>query len=96
MKILLEYLYYIVLYQHFVNDILHSKVDGVFKGIDYNPTFKNNHFIDAAIYPIEGAEVKAFRGANDALGSMFLKFKNRSELNEALNHQDEWLHIKVE
>lgn len=80
----------------YVNDILHSKVDGVFKGIDYNPFFKSNHFIDAAIYPIEGTKVKVFKGANDAVGSLFLKFNNRSELNDALNHQGDWLKVVVE
>ena len=77
----------------YVNDILHSKVDGVFKGIDYNPTFKKDHFIDAAIYPIEGAGVKAFRGANDAVGSLFLKFRNREELKDYIDYKENYVEV---
>lgn len=66
----------------YVNDILHVKKDGVFGGVEYDESFKKNHLIDVAIYPIIGERVRSFRGANDAIGSIFLKFKNKDELSE--------------
>ena len=66
----------------YVNDILHVKKDGVFGGVEYDESFKKDHLIDVAIYPIIGERVRSFRGANDAIGSIFLKFKNKDELSE--------------
>lgn len=65
----------------YVNDILHLKDDGIFHGVKYDESFKATHLIDVAVYPTVGERVRPFRGANDAIGSVFLKFNNNDELN---------------
>ena len=66
----------------YVNDILHASEDGLFQGIEYDASFKSEHVIDEAVYPAPGSQVRAFRGANDAVGSVFIKFNNREEMKE--------------
>ena len=68
----------------YVNDIVHSLNAGTFQGIRYDETFKSNHVISEAIYPSTGDHVKAFHGANNAIGSIFIKFVNREECDEII------------
>ena len=71
----------------YVNDILHSSLDGIFAGVYYDEEFRLNHVIDEAIYPSVNSQIRAFRGANDAVGSVFLKFKNREEMKEYMTNK---------
>ena len=71
----------------YVNDILHSEKAGHFQGVKYDEMFKMGHLLDEAIYPEAGSKVYAFRGANDAIGSLFLKFENRDIMNDYINNK---------
>lgn len=77
----------------YVNDIVHSNRDGRFSKVDYSKTFKQAHFISEAIYLTEGDHVELFRGANNAVGSVFLRFNSRKEVEEHIINHDN--HIKV-
>ena len=79
----------------YVNDILHSDVSGTFQGIEYNESFRRDHIIGEAIYPETGATVETFKGANNAIGSLFLRFQTSEELEHAITHQREWLKVVV-
>lgn len=79
----------------YVNDILHASGDGVFNGIEYDAQFKLDHFINEAIYPAIGSSIRSFRGANDAVGSVFLKFQNREEMNNYLNNRSSLIKVKT-
>ena len=80
----------------YVNDILHSLKAGTYQGITYDESFKQEYVISEAIYPIRGAKVEAFRGANNAVGSVFLKFANREECNEKIKNLSDYRKVKVE
>lgn len=73
----------------YVNDIVHSLYAGTYQGIEYDEQFKKEHLISEAIYPAAGDHVEAFHGANNAIGSIFLKFSSRKELNEILPYMSE-------
>ena len=77
----------------YVNDIVHSNISGEFQEIRYNKAFKDKHVISEAIYPAKGKKVNAFHGANNAIGSIFLKFTNREEADKILCEIDK--HIKI-
>lgn len=79
----------------YVNDIAHSLKAGTFQGIIYDDTFKQNHVISEAIYPSIGDHVEAFHGANNAVGSIFLKYSSRDELNEILPIMSEKVKVMV-
>ena len=80
----------------YVNNIAHSLMAGTYQGICYDDTFKQNHVISEAIYPSIGEHVEAFYGANNAVGSIFLKFASREECDEKKARLSEYIKINVE
>lgn len=80
----------------YVNDIAHSLKAGTYQGISYDDTFKQKHVISEAIYPSIGDKVEAFHGANNAIGSIFLKFASREECDEKKARLSEYIKINVE
>lgn len=79
----------------YVNDIAHSLKAGTFQGICYDDSFKQNHVISEAIYPSVGDHVEAFHGANNAIGSIFLKFANREECDSYTCQLGNYISIQV-
>lgn len=80
----------------YVNDIVHSLKAGTYQCICYEDSFKQNHVISEAIYPSIGDKVEAFHGANNAIGSIFLKFASREECDEKKARLSEYIKINVE
>lgn len=80
----------------YVNDIIHSMKAGTYQGITYEETFRKEHVISEAIYPTVGSKVEAFHGANNAIGSIFLKFANREECDEKKANLSDYIKINVE
>lgn len=77
------------------NLIIHSDKDGIFNGIEISDEFQVMHVRDLFMYVKNGEEVHAFRKANDAIGSLFLYFDTRKEMNYALTNQNEWMKLLV-
>lgn len=77
----------------YVNDIIHSNQGGKFCEVWYDEQFKQKHFISDAVYPKKGDVVEQFCGANNAVGSVFLKFGSHAEANSHIANHDE--NIKV-
>jgi biotin carboxylase len=75
--------------------VLHSDKVGVFKGIEINENLVGE-IIEKEIRVKEGEQVESFAGANNAIGTLFLRFDSREEMDYALNNQREWLKINVE
>ena len=80
----------------YVNDIIHSNVGGKFVRVQYDEPFKEQHFISEAIYPKQGAEVLPFQGANNAVGSVFLRFENRNNVEQHIVNHDNNIKVIVE
>ena len=79
----------------YVNDIVHSLKAGTYQGISYDEAFKQSHVISEAIYPSVGDHVDAFHGANNAIGSIFLKFVNREECHSYASRLGNYISIQV-
>ena len=77
----------------YVNVILHSEKAGIFNKLILNNQFCKKHVIEEELRVKPGESVCTFSGANNAIGSLFLRFNDREELNDALNHQHEWYQI---
>lgn len=80
----------------YVNDIIHSNRAGKFCEVKYDEAFKAKHFVSEAIYPKRGDQVEAFRGANNAVGSVFLRFENREEANKHIANHNSNINVIVE
>lgn len=79
---------------HYSILVLHSDKDGLFKGIDVNDKVKS-HVVETEIRVQSGETVESFSGANNAIGTLFLRFETRNQMNDALSRQKEWLKINV-
>ncbi len=80
----------------YVNDIVHSLTAGTYQGITYDESFLKNHVVSEAIYPSIGDHVEAFHGANNAVGSIFLKFASRGDCDEKKAKLSDYIKIKVQ
>ena len=79
---------------HWSEVILHAPKAGVFAGIEIAPSLKAQ-VIECDLWVKEGDAVEAFHGANDAIGTLVLRFDNKEEMEYAITHQEEWLSIGI-
>ena len=79
----------------YVNDIVHTLYAGTYQGIEYDEQFKNEHVISEAVYPVIGDHVEAFHGANNAIGSIFLKFADRQQCERNLSSLSQYIKVNV-
>ena len=77
------------------NYILHSLESGILESIDIDEDFKEKHIRSIGFTKETGDRIEEFMGANQSLGTLFLQFDTRTELDEALVNQKKWLRIKV-
>lgn len=78
------------------NYILHSNKPGTFVAVDIEPEFQKKHVRDIGLIVKPGDKVVPFTGANNSLGTLFLRFETRKELEDALFEPSSWLKIKLE
>lgn len=80
----------------FVNFIVHSNKDGLLRDVIIDDGFKEKYIIESEIRVKKGSHVEAFKGANNAIGTLFLHFESRGETEVALSRQNEWLKLIVD
>ena len=80
---------------YYVNYIVHSNQDGIFEKAILEEDFKKKHVIEAEIRVTPGDHIETFKGANNAIGTLFLHFDNRQQMEDALNNQNDWLKVAV-
>ena len=80
---------------HWAEVILHAPKAGRFGGIAINPTQKAD-VVEIDVWVKEGDMVETFHGANDAIGTLVLRFEDKEEMEYAITHQSEWLKVIVE
>ena len=79
---------------HWAEVILHAPEAGRFAGLEIASSLKAQ-VIERDLWVKEGDAVEAFRGANDALGTLVLCFDNKEEMEYAITHQSDWLKVNV-
>ena len=79
----------------YVNYIVHSNQDGAFDEAIIDEQFKKDHVIEAEIRVKADEHVETFKGANNAIGTLFLHFENRQQMEDTLTNQSEWLKVVV-
>ena len=80
---------------YYVNYIVHSNLGGIFDEAIIDENFKEKHIIEAEIRINKGDHVETFKGANNAIGTLFLHFDTRAEMKATLSNQKEWLTLIV-
>lgn len=78
---------------HWAEVILHAAGDGVFQGLEVVPELQANA-VEVDLWVKPGDTVHAFRGANDAIGTLVLKFETAEQLDAALKGRTYICHTK--
>lgn len=79
---------------HWAEVILHAPKAGRFAGLEIASSLKAQ-VIERDLWIKEGDAVEAFHGANDAIGTLVLRFDNKEEMEYTITHLSEWLIIKL-
>lgn len=74
--------------------ILHAPKAGTFCGLNISPVLKSN-IIEEDLWVKPGDAVMAFNGANDAIGTVVLRFDDSFEMNEAIHKLNNWLSVSI-
>ena len=77
------------------NYILHSNKPGTFVSIDIDPDFQQKHVRNIGLIVKPGDEVVPFTGANNSIGTLFLRFENRENLDSALSNISKKITINI-
>lgn len=81
---------------YWYQQMLHSDHDGIFQNVDYVSGFKEKHVIEEQLWVSPGDPVEAFYGANNAFGSIFMKFDSQRDLEEFHANPDRYMRVGVE
>lgn len=79
---------------HWAEIILHADKDGIFDHLEIDKTLPAQ-IIEEDLWVKKGETVGSFKGANNAIGTLVLKFNTASELEEAITNQNDWLKVIV-
>lgn len=79
---------------HWAEIILHADKDGVFDHLEIDSSLPAE-IVEEDLWVQKGDEVESFEGANNAIGTLVLKFQTAEELEHAITHQSDWLKIVV-
>ena len=79
---------------HWAEIILHADKDGKFVDLQIDPLLPAE-LIEKDLWVKPGDFVRGFEGANDAIGTLVLRFETSENLVHALENQKDWLKINI-
>lgn len=79
---------------HWAEIILHADNNGVFDHMEIGDNLPAE-VVEEDLWVKKGDYVEAFEGANNAIGTLVLKFQTADDLEKAITHQSDWLQIVV-
>ncbi len=79
---------------HWAEVILHAGQSGTFEGVEVLPSFQGK-VVETDLWVAPGDQVNAFRGANDAIGTLVVRFGSAEESDEQMKTIGRWLRINV-
>lgn len=79
---------------HWAEIILHASKAGRFAGIEIAESLPAE-LVERDLWEKDGDQVESFRGANDAIGTLVLRFEDKENMERAILHQSEWLRVIV-
>lgn len=79
---------------HWAEIILHADTDGKFVELEIDPSLPAE-VVERDLWVKPGDIVHGFEAANDAIGTLVLRFENAEELEKAITNQKDWLKVIV-
>lgn len=77
---------------HLAEVILHSEVPGTFDSLWISDELKPN-VVEEDLWINEGTAVGGFKGANEAIGTLVLKFETAEQLEEVMANQEKYIKV---
>ena len=79
---------------HWAEIILHADNEGLFDHLEISKDLPAE-VVEEDLWVAKGDRVHSFEGANDAIGTLVLKFQTAEELEKAITDQRDWLKVVV-
>lgn len=79
---------------HWAEIILHADKDGVFDHLEISKDLPAE-VVEEDLWVEKGDKVESFEGANNAIGTLVLKFQTAEDLEKAITNQRSWLKVVV-
>ena len=79
---------------HWAEIILHADKDGIFDHLEISKELPAK-IVEEDLWVVKGDKVEGFEGANNAIGTLVLKFQTAEELETAITKQRSWLKVVV-
>lgn len=79
---------------HWAEIILHADESGVFDHLEISKDLTAD-IVEEDLWVVKGDKVESFEGANNAIGTLVLKFQTAEALEEAITNQPNWLKVVV-
>ncbi len=79
---------------HWAEIILHADKDGLFDHLEISKDLPAE-VVEEDLWVEKGDKVESFEGANNAIGTLVLKFQTAEELEKAITNQRNWLKVVV-
>ncbi len=79
---------------HWAEIILHADKSGIFKHLEISKDLPAE-IVEEDLWVKKGDKVESFEGANNAIGTLVLKFQTAKELEEVITNQKKWLKVVV-
>ena len=79
---------------HWAEIILHADKNGVYDHLEICKELPAE-VVEEDLWVKKGDKVESFEGANNAIGTLVLKFQTAEELEKAITHQQDWLKVIV-
>ena len=79
---------------HWAEIILHADKDGVFDHLEISKDLPAE-IVEEDLWVDNGDKVEGFEGANNAIGTLVLRFQTAEELEKAITNQRDWLKVVV-
>ncbi len=79
---------------HWAEIILHADKEGSFDHLEIADTLRAE-IVEEDLWVKQGDKVESFEGANNAIGTLVLKFQTKEDLEYSITHQCDWLKVVV-
>ena len=79
---------------HWAEIILHADESGIFDHLEISKDLPAE-VVEEDLWVENGDKVESFEGANNAIGTLVLRFQTSEELEEAITNQKKWLKVVV-
>ncbi len=80
---------------YLMETVLHTDRDGTFESIEIDRRFRRDHVLQTDLWVRRGDKVRAFRGANDAIGTLVMRFATKEEMGHAFAEMSDWVKVMV-